>query len=125
MAATYFFCIGLYVFVLFIFVKSQLTRSRCPYIDIERKPGDVSRIALIEGVPVQEACLIRCDQTQNCESFVYEETKKRCALYNTNVATSTLTTGQQAVVKQRNKCIRSKFIIFQISNLYFLEHNML
>ena len=116
----------LIVCLLFNVVHSRLLRSRCPFVDATKKPEDVSQISLIEDVLVLEACMIRCDQDEDCESFVFEETIRRCFLYNTTVGVRSLVNGQKAINKQLDQCTHSKlmfifiiaqFILFIITGL--------
>ena len=110
--------------MLFSTVHSELVSSRCPYQDTMKKPGDISQIGMIEGVPVQEACLIKCDQDEDCESFVYEDTTGRCFLYSTAVGIMSLVNGQKAVNKLVDRCIRITRpgnILFYISDNNQLE----
>ena len=37
------------------------------------KPGEASQLEMIEGVPVLEACMIKCEKDLDCESFVHEK----------------------------------------------------
>ena len=74
------------------------------------RPGDISRRAQIEDVLSQDICMIRCDQDDECESFVYEENVARCSLYNTTAGVMSLVNGQKSVAKQLDQCTRSKFI---------------
>ena len=70
------------------------------------KPGDASQIEMIEGVPVLDACMVQCEKDIYCESFVYEDTTRRCFLYSTAVGTKSLANGQKAVNKLVDRCIR-------------------
>ena len=104
----------LFVCLLFNAVHSRLQSSRCPYADANKKPEDVSQISLIEDVVVLEVCMIRCDQDEDCESFIYEETTRRCFLYNTTVGVQSLVNGQKAVSKQLDQCTHSKLMFIFI-----------
>ena len=100
----------LIVCLLFNVVHSLILSSRCPYVDANKKPEDASQISLIEDVLILEVCMIRCDQDEDCESFVYEETTRRCFLYSTIVGVLSLVNGQKAISKQLDQCTRSKLM---------------
>ena len=89
--------INLCIIVLFSSVQSEIFSSRRSFRETNKKPGDVSQIALIEKIQVLESCLIKCDQAEKCASMVYEETTGRCVLYSTTVGVQPLVDGQKAI----------------------------
>ena len=70
------------------------------------KPGDASQIEMIEGVLILEACMVQCEKDIDCESFVYEDTTRRCFMYSTAVGIMSMINGHKAVNKLVDRCIR-------------------